>query len=98
MHRAAQAARTTRLFSKKLGHARVRARPARECVAMIAVSGDDVIVRSHGCDRSCDDRFLANVKVTKAADLLRLILLTRALFKAADQQHEREHLDLVALV
>src|SRR6266446_1970487 len=34
--------------------------------------------------------------MAEAADLLRLILLARAFFETADQQHQREHLDLVA--
>src|SRR5205807_1535828 len=37
-------------------------------------------------------------KVAKATDFLRLILLTRALLKTANQKHQREHLDLVALL
>src|SRR5213079_3619595 len=45
-----------------------------------------------------DDCFLADVKMTEAANLLRLILLTRAFFKTPDQQHQREHLDFVALL
>jgi hypothetical protein len=36
--------------------------------------------------------------MTKAADFLRLILLTRALLKAPNQEHEREHFDFVALL
>ena len=45
-----------------------------------------------------NDRFLADVKMAKAADLLRLILLTRAFLETPDQQHQREHLDFVALL
>jgi hypothetical protein len=36
--------------------------------------------------------------MAKAADLLRLILLTRAFLETPDQQHQREHLDFVALL
>src|SRR5215471_5921116 len=36
--------------------------------------------------------------MTEASDFLRLILLTRTFFETADQQHEREHLDFVALL
>jgi len=63
---------------------------------VIAISGDDVIVVAHGRDRAGDHRFLADVKMAEPADLLRLILLTGAFFEAPDQQHQREHLDLVA--
>src|SRR5690242_621905 len=35
--------------------------------------------------------------MAEAANLLRLILLTRAFLKTADKQHQREHFDFVAL-
>jgi hypothetical protein len=50
---------------------------------VVAVSGDDVIVGPGRRDRAGNDRFLADIKVTKAADLLRLILLAGTLLKAA---------------
>src|SRR5260370_5526094 len=65
---------------------------------VIAISGDDVIVVAHGRDRAGYDRFLANVKMTKPSDFLRLILLAGAFLKPPDQQHQREHLDFVALL
>ena len=65
---------------------------------MIAIRRDEVIVGPSGRDRAGHDRLLPDVEVTKAADLLRLILLARALFEAADEQHRREHLDFVALL
>jgi hypothetical protein len=36
--------------------------------------------------------------MTEATDFLRLILLTRPFLKTPDQQHQREHLDFVALL
>jgi hypothetical protein len=54
---------------------------------VITVSSDYIIVWSHGSDCPNHDRFLPNVKVTKAANLLRLILLTGAFFEAPNQQH-----------
>src|SRR5207244_6189202 len=65
---------------------------------VIAISGDDVIVVAHGRDRAGHNRFLANVKMTKPSDFLRLILLAGAFLKTPDQQHQREHLDFVALL
>src|SRR5437667_6377732 len=65
---------------------------------VITISSDDVIIGAHGSDRPGHDSFLANVKVTESANLLRLILLTGAFFEAPDQQHQREHLDFVALL
>src|SRR5438552_12106999 len=98
MHRTAEPLRTARCLSEKFGHTRVRTRPPRKCVTMIAISSDDVIVIAHSRDRAGDHCFLANVKMAEAADLLRLILLARAFLETPDQQHQREHLDLVALL
>src|SRR4029434_7142005 len=98
MHGAAEPKRATGRFAKELGHAGISACSARESVAVIAIGGDDVIVitdRGHGAD---DDRLLADIKMTEASDLLRLILLAGAFLETADQQHEREHLDFVALL
>src|SRR4030095_9788116 len=98
MHRTAQAARAACFFSKKFRHTCVRARAASKRVSMIAVSGDNVVIVTNGSDSAGHDCFLPNVKMTKAADLLRLILLTGAFFETPNQQHQREHLDFVALL
>jgi hypothetical protein len=98
MHRPTESARAAGLFSKKLRHAGIRARATGQRVGVIAIGGDYVIIRPHGSDRAGHDRFLTDVKMTKAADLLRLILLTGAFFETPDQQHQREHLDFVALL
>ena len=98
MHRPAEAARTAGRFSEKLRHAGVRARAPGEGVRVIAIGGDEVIVGPRGRDGADHDRFLADVEMAEAADLLRLILLTRAFLKTPDQQHQREHLDFVALL
>ncbi len=96
MHGTAQPARTTGFLAEKLRHARIRAGAAGERMCVIAIRRDDVIVVPHGRDGAGDDRFLSNVKMAEAAYLLRLILLARAFLETADQQHQREHLDLVA--
>jgi hypothetical protein len=67
-------------------------------MGMITIRSNDVIVGSNRCDRAGYDRFLADVKMTKAADFLCLILLAGALFETPDEQHQPEHLDLVALL
>ena len=54
-------------------------------MGMIAISGNDVVVVAHSRDGACHDGFLANVKMTKAANFLRLILLTGAFFETPDQ-------------
>ena len=89
---------TARRFAEKFRHAGIGARAARQRVRMIAISRDDVVVRPRGRDSSNDDRFLSNIEMAKAADFLRLILLTRAFLETPDQQHQREHLDFVALL
>src|SRR5438067_12384660 len=64
---------------------------------MIPISGDDVIIVSHGGHRACHDSLLAYVKMKKTPHLLRLVLLTGAFLETPNQQHQREHLDFVAL-
>ena len=65
---------------------------------MIAVGCYQIIIRPRGRDRAADDRFLPDVKMAKAADFLRLILLARALLETPNEKHQREHFDLVALL
>src|SRR5436189_2974433 len=98
MHRAAQAARAACFLSKKLRHASIRTRAASKRVSVIAVGGDDIIVITNGSDGACYHCFLSNVKVAKTTDLLRLILLTGTFLEPPNQQHQREHLDFVALL
>ncbi len=65
-------------------------------MAVIAVSGDQIIVGPRRRDRTGDDRFLADVKVAKPADpISALVLLGGALLEAPDQQHLREHVDFL---
>ena len=64
---------------------------------VITISSDDVIIGAHGSNCAGDYGFLTNIKVTETANLLRLVLLAGAFLEAPDQQHQREHLDFVAL-
>ena len=64
---------------------------------MVAIGRNEVIIIAHRGDRADHDCLLPNVKMTETADLLRLILLAGAFFKPPKQQHQREHLDFVAL-
>ena len=98
MHRSAQPARAAGGFAEKLRHAGLGRSSARERVRVIAVGGDQIIIRPHRRDCADYDRFLADIEMAKATDLLRLILLTRALLETPDQQHQREHFDFVALL
>ena len=67
-------------------------------MGMIAIRGNNVIIEPNSRERPGHDRFLTDVKVTEAADFLCLILLAGALLKPPDEQHQPEHLDLVALL
>ena len=98
MHGTAEAAGAAGRFAEKLGHAGISGSSARQRMGMIAISGDQVVVRPRRCDRADHDRFLPDVEMAEAADLLRLILLTGAFLETPDQQHQREHLDFVALL
>src|SRR5207253_3380407 len=98
MHRTTEPARTTSIFAEKFCHAGVGTGSADQGVGMIAIGGDDVIVETCGRDGAGHDCFLTDVKMTEAADFLRLILLAGALFETPDEQHQPEHLDFVALL
>src|SRR2546423_13273317 len=65
---------------------------------MIAIGRYQIIIRPRRRDRATDDRFLPDVKMTEAADFLRLILLARPLLETPNEKHQREHFDLVALL
>ena len=67
-------------------------------MCVITISVYQVVVWPRRRDSTYHDCFLSNIKMTKAADLLRLILLTGALLETPNQEHEREHFDFVALL
>ena len=48
MHGPAEAARATGLLAEKFRHAGIRARSLYDCVRVIAISGDEVIVLARG--------------------------------------------------
>src|SRR5207253_6836997 len=98
MHRTTEPAGTTGIFSEEFRHTGIGAGSADQGVGMVAIGGDEVIVEPNSRDRAGHDRLLADVKMTKAADFLGLILLAGALFKTPDEQHQPEHLDFVALL
>src|SRR5205807_2998918 len=98
MHRTTESTGTTGIFAKKFGHAGIGAGSADQRMGMIAIGGDKIIVEPNSRDRASHDRLLADVKMTKAADFLGLILLAGALFKTPNEQHQPEHLDFVALL
>ena len=82
---------------KKLRHARICGCAPSKGMTVITACSYDVIIRTHRSDGIDHHRFLTNVKVIKATNLLRLVLLAGAFLEAPDQQHQREHIDFVAL-
>src|SRR5438046_10666043 len=98
MHPTTQSTRTARIVAEKFGHTGIGAGSAEQRMGMIAIGGDKIIVEPNSRDRAGHDRLLADVKMTKAADFLGLILLAGALFKTPNEQHQPEHLDFVALL
>src|SRR5215831_15290150 len=84
MHRTAQPTRTASYLAEKFCHAGICGGPSSKSVSMVAISGDDVIVRPRCRDDSCHDRFLSNVKVAKAANFLGLVFVTRPFFKTSN--------------
>jgi hypothetical protein len=98
MHRASEATRTAGCLSEEFSHARVRTRATGKRVRVIAIRGDEVIIRSRRRNRATDDGFLADVEMAKSTDLLRLVLLAGALLETPNQQHQREHFDFVTLL
>src|SRR5439155_562742 len=61
MHRATQAARTPCFFPKELRHTGVGACAASKRVSVVAISGDDVVIVTNGCNCAGYNCFLPNV-------------------------------------
>ena len=87
VHRPALALRTAPDPTEHFSHAILGVHAASEGVPMIAVGGDDRIGMLHRRDTTDRDRFLANIDVAEATDLLVLVGLHGSNFELADQQH-----------
>src|SRR5690606_3346826 len=96
--RAALAARATGRLAEKLGHHAARGHPARQCLAVLAVGANDVVVGTQRRDGADRHGLLADVQVAEAADLANRICLARALLEAADQQHHPEPVAILVAV
>jgi len=64
--------------SKSSAYTHLRLCHRSEGVPVITVCSYDVIIRTHRSDDTGHHRFLTNVKVTKATNLLRLVMLASA--------------------
>jgi hypothetical protein len=62
---------------------------ARDGMPVIAIMGDDVVLRLSACGSRRWRRFFADVEMKEAADLALLVSLPRALFEAAHKNISR---------
>ncbi len=92
VHGSAFAAGAPGFASEKLRHDCSRADSARQRLAVIAVSGDDVVIGpDHGHDAG-RDRFLADVQVTEPANFSQRVCFRAPLFEAALEHHRSQQL------
>ena len=87
VHRATLAARTACGLAQKFSHGRLWIHPTRQGMAVVAISGDQVVIVSQHADRSDRTRLLAIVKMAKATNFLILIEKSGSLLKSSDQMH-----------
>jgi hypothetical protein len=73
--------------ARQLGHDALGIHAGREHVAVVAVRRDDGVAQLDRGLHADDDRFLADIEVTEAADQAHAVELARALLEAADQKH-----------
>ena len=93
VHRAALAFRAAGLFAEHFRHALVHAHADGEGVAVVAVGGDEVVIRPAERDGADGDGFLADVEVEEAADFAALVVFQAGLLEAADADHLGKQLD-----
>ena len=63
-------------------------------MAVVAIAGDDLVAIFQRQLHADDDGFLADIKVTEAADEAHAVKLAGLLFEAADQEHLTISLEL----
>src|SRR5262249_6802720 len=73
--------------ASKLRHHAARFHAASKHMAVIAIGGDDGVLRLLRRLHADHDRFLANIEMAKAADQPHAIKLARFFLKPADEQH-----------
>jgi hypothetical protein len=92
VHGAAIPLRGTGAFAVELGHHRAGFGAAYQRVGMVAVGGDDIVIRAGGKHRANGHRFLANIEMAEASDFLLSVALGGSLFKTPTEQHRTVHL------
>src|SRR4051812_60154 len=92
MHRAALAVRAAGLPPEQLGHYCARTYAARQCLTVIAISGDDVVVRADHRHYTGGDCLLPDVEVTDPADFAERVSFRALLLEATLDEHRTEQL------
>ena len=87
MHRTTFAVRTTGGLPKQLRHAGLQIHPHSQRMSMVAIGGDDMIVRSHQGYRPHSNSLLADIQMEKPPHLSLIIIFQCRLLKAPDPQH-----------
>jgi hypothetical protein len=87
MHGAALALGKAAAASGQFRHHAARAHAAGQHVAVVTIAGDDLVAFLQRHLHADDDRFLADVEVTEAADEAHAVELAGLLLETPDQQH-----------
>jgi hypothetical protein len=87
VHRAALAVRIAAAPASQLGHDAARCHPRHQHVAVVAVTGDDLVALPRRHLHADDDRFLADIEVAKAADEAHAVHLAGLFLEAANVEH-----------
>ena len=87
VHRAAFAVRGAGGLAEQLGHHHFGGDAAVDGDAVVAVGGDDAVLRAAQRDQAGGDRLLPDVQVQEAADFALLVKLGGRFFQPPDQNH-----------
>ncbi len=87
MHGAALAPRIAAAAARELGEHSLGVHTRDQHVAVVAISGDDLVAVLRRHLHPDHDGFLADVEVTKAADEAHAVHLAGFFLEAADEQH-----------
>ena len=94
MHGAALAFGATGLLAEHFSHALIHAHADSECVAVVTVSGDEMVVCATEGNGPYGDSFLADVEVEEAGHFAAVVVFQRCLFESPDANHLGVELDL----
>src|SRR6266550_1062926 len=92
VHGAALATRGTILAAEQFGHDGAGTNSASECLSVIAIRRDHVIVGADHRHHSGRDRFLSDVEMTESTDLAERVRFSTPLLEAALEEHRMKQL------